>query len=186
LKNWEVESSDDGALGVEIDRRENSSDINSYSVVKAFAASRSGSFGRIRLCQNGPNDHGNNQLVLSAFEVFGVIARLPGDFLKACFPAEPVFPLTGAKFNDVISYVTARCGCHVHDRDVVEFTSSSNSDLARNAADVETHSEFRSEKKPGQWICLDFTTVTIEPKHYTVQSFYLKYWPVEGSVNEAS
>jgi hypothetical protein len=44
--------------------------------VKTFAISQSGSFGRIRLRQNGPNHEGNNCLVLSAFEVFGAVAGL--------------------------------------------------------------------------------------------------------------
>jgi hypothetical protein len=44
--------------------------------VKTFAVERGGSFRRIRLRQTGPNYHGENVLVLTAFEVFGEIAEL--------------------------------------------------------------------------------------------------------------
>jgi hypothetical protein len=44
--------------------------------VKTFAVARSGSFHWIRLRQTGPNHYGDNYLVLSAFELFGVLAGL--------------------------------------------------------------------------------------------------------------
>jgi hypothetical protein len=72
-----VEGSDDGASCTEIDRRENNSDLNGKLTVKTFAVSQSGSFGRIRLRQTGPNHRGNNHLVLNSFEVFGAVTGLP-------------------------------------------------------------------------------------------------------------
>jgi hypothetical protein len=64
------------ASGREIDRRENNNELNGKEVVKTFAVSRPGSFGRIRLRQTGLNHDGNNLLVLCAFELFGGIAAL--------------------------------------------------------------------------------------------------------------
>jgi hypothetical protein len=51
LKTWAVEDSDDGASPTKMDGREKNSDPNAPEVVKIFAVWRSGSFGRIRLCQ---------------------------------------------------------------------------------------------------------------------------------------
>jgi hypothetical protein len=77
LKSWAVEGSDDGASWTEIDRRENNSNLNlNATAVKTFAVARSGSFRRIRLRQTGPNHYGDNQLLLSAFELFGAVAGL--------------------------------------------------------------------------------------------------------------
>jgi hypothetical protein len=76
LKSWAVEGSDDGALWTEIARRENNSDLNGKNAVKTFAVSQSGSFRRIRLRQTGPNHNGDNDLTLSALELFGAVAGL--------------------------------------------------------------------------------------------------------------
>jgi hypothetical protein len=72
-----------------------------------------------------------------------------------------------------------KCGGRVHDKDVVEITASSVSGTAypRNAADLGNGSYFWSKHEPGQWICLDFKTLRIEPTHYTIRAgydFYLK------------
>jgi hypothetical protein len=82
---------------------------------------RSGSFGRIRLCQTGRNHRGNNRLVLSAFELFGAVAGLPDDFLKFCFPTAPVFAFTwgAVQRGDFVP------GGNVHDKGAVEITASS-------------------------------------------------------------
>jgi hypothetical protein len=191
MKSWAVEGSDDGASWTEIDRRENNSDLNGERDVKTFAICQSRSFGRIRLFQTGPNHRGNNCLILSAFELFGVVASLPDDFVKFCFPAVPVFPFTWATFNGVISYLMVKCGGNVHDRGVVEITASSilSIDYPRNSADLGTDSYFKSEDESGQWICLDFKALKIEPTHYTIQAGYddyLKSWVVEGSDDGAS
>jgi hypothetical protein len=185
LKSWAVEGSDDGDSWTEIDRRENNSDLNSEFALKTFAILQSVSFRRIRLRQTGPNHDDDNSLVLSAFELFGAVAGLPDDFVKFCFPTVPVFPFTWAPFNGIISYLTVKCGGNVHDLGVVEITSSSvfNTYSPRNAVslgDMETY--FYSKDEPGQWICLAFKAVRIEPTHYTIWSDSgLQSWAVEGS-----
>jgi hypothetical protein len=125
LKNLAVENSDDGASWTEIDRRENNSDLNREWAVKTLAVSRSGSFGRIRLRQTVPNHWGDNELALTAFELFETVAGLRDDFLKFCFPTAPMFPFTWGPFNGVISRLTAKCGGNVHDKGAVEITASS-------------------------------------------------------------
>jgi hypothetical protein len=86
----------------------------------------------------------------------------------------------------IISHLTAKCGDNIHDRGVVEIAASSVSgtQYPRNAADLESETLFQSESIPGQWICLDFKTLRIEPTHYTIRTGYLchlKSWAVEGS-----
>jgi hypothetical protein len=73
--------------------------------------------------------------------------------------------------SGIISYLTAKCGGNVHDTGVVEVIASSffGSFYTRNAAEFGGDSEFWSNDQPGQWICLDFKTIRIEPTHYTIQ-----------------
>jgi hypothetical protein len=77
---------DDGASSTEIDRPENNSDLNGEKAVKTFAVSRCVCFGKIRWWQTGPNHRGNNQLVLSAFNVFGPVAGLLQTVKSKCCP----------------------------------------------------------------------------------------------------
>jgi hypothetical protein len=61
---------------MEIDRRENNKDFNSWRTVKTFAIGRSRSFGRIRLHQTDKNHWDNSYLLVSAFENLRAIAGL--------------------------------------------------------------------------------------------------------------
>jgi hypothetical protein len=76
LKSWTVEGSEDDASWIEIDRRENNSDLNAPRAVKTLVVARSGSVRRIRLCLTGLNLMDGNHVILSAFEVFGAVAGL--------------------------------------------------------------------------------------------------------------
>jgi hypothetical protein len=76
LKSWVLEGSTDGNLWIEIDRRENNSDLNSSCALKTFSIARSDPVRVIRLRQIGPNHCNNNQLVCSSFEVFGSMVDL--------------------------------------------------------------------------------------------------------------
>jgi hypothetical protein len=75
-KSWAVEGADDGVSLTEIDWREDNSGRAGDEAVKAFAVSRSESFERIPLRQNGLNHNGNNSMVFTAFKVFGAVAGL--------------------------------------------------------------------------------------------------------------
>jgi hypothetical protein len=94
--------------------------------------------------------------------------------------------------SGIISYLTAKCRGNVHDRGVVEITASSvcSTNSPQNASNLENQDLcFCSEDKPGQWICLDFKTLRIEPMHYTIRTYligHLMSWAVEGSNEGAS
>jgi hypothetical protein len=101
------------------------------------------------------------------------------------------FPVTSNPLDGLISYLTAKCGGNVHDKGAVEVTASSvngSSFAPRNVTDLRTKLSFASDNKPGQWICLDFKELRIEPTHYTIQTSGwggyqcpLKSWAIEGS-----
>jgi hypothetical protein len=61
---------------MEIDRRENNSDLNAKLTVNTFAVARPGWFRRICLRQTSRNHDGNDYLSICAFEIFGAVARL--------------------------------------------------------------------------------------------------------------
>jgi hypothetical protein len=54
---------------------------------------------------------------------------------------------------------------------------------AKNVADESLNRTFCSKGEPGQWICWDFGQRRVRPTHYTITSYYLKSWIVEGSVD---
>jgi hypothetical protein len=77
----------------------------------------------------------------------------------------PVF-IARNKPEEAENRQVALCVGNVHDIGVVEVTASSASgtDYPQNAVDLEDNElVLFSEDEPGQWICLDFKTVRIEP-----------------------
>jgi hypothetical protein len=90
----------------------------------------------------------------------------------------------------IISYLTAKCGGNVHDRGVIEITASSNSDIARNAGEFGTDWFCWSEDGPGEFICLDYKTFSIESTHDTMRTLEygedLKSWVTEASDDAVS
>jgi hypothetical protein len=105
--------------------------------------------------------------------------------------------------DGIIAYLTRECGGNVHDKEVVEITSSTPfsedpSDAARNVADLQTLSYFWSDYRWGEdiphsrnnWICYDFKARKVVPTHYAIRSFsgepgcsHLKAWVVEQSMD---
>jgi hypothetical protein len=73
LKSWVMEGSSDGSAREEIDRREDNNDLNGSSFIKTFSISKSIECRFIRLRMIGPAHSGNNQLLLSALEIFGYL-----------------------------------------------------------------------------------------------------------------
>jgi hypothetical protein len=104
---------------------------------------------------------------------------------KSLKPVE--FPLPEAKSVDgIISYLTRKHGGNVHDRAIITMTSKSvysdhPRDAVRNAADFTSDSDFCSRDEPGQWVCWDFQEMRVRPTHYTIKSYKLKSWVVDGS-----
>jgi hypothetical protein len=104
--------------------------------------------------------------------------------------------------DGIIAHLTRECGGNVHDRAVVEVTSSSvycNDPrfAGGRAADLEEDSHFASRIHWGSgfvvhtrnnWLCYDFKERRIAPTHYTIRSnfgdrggWHLKSWVVETS-----
>jgi hypothetical protein len=122
--------------------------------------------------------------------------------------------------DGIIAHLARECGGNVYDRRVVDVTSGSfeketyganphswaydnRADLAaKNAADLETDSEFLSafclkkEDTPhmrNNWICYDFKERRIAPTHYTIHTnagypggLHLKVWLLETSTDGQS
>jgi hypothetical protein len=71
LKNWVLEGSTDSCAWIEIDHRENNSDLNSSCPLKMFSIARSDPVSLIPLRQIDPNHRNDNFLIFTSFEVFG-------------------------------------------------------------------------------------------------------------------
>jgi hypothetical protein len=114
--------------------------------------------------------------------------------------------------DGIIAHLTRECGGNVQDRNVVEITSGSFEKetegafynrpycAAKNAADLETSSEFRLAHRCNRsetvlhtrnnWVCYNFKERRIVPTHYTIRTddddhnhHHLKSWLVETSVD---
>ena len=75
LKSWVIEISKTGEEWIEIDRRVNTEDLNGGFNEKTYEVDKveDGEFRFIRLKMIGPNHSGTNDLICSAFEVFGAL-----------------------------------------------------------------------------------------------------------------
>jgi hypothetical protein len=147
------------------------------------------------------------RLALGTVPVSQVTADLRKEITGLRFKVEssgrqfiPLDPLSG-----IIAHLTRRCGGNVHDRGVVQITSSGTYEEARwcaamNAADLAVDSAFWSGHRwPGEnishsrntWICYDFRDWKIIPTHYSIRSYCggsvnshnLKSWIVETSMD---
>jgi hypothetical protein len=98
-----------------------------------------------------------------------------------------------APLEGIIAHLTRKCGGNVHDKQMVDVTSSSvyRTDpkfAAKNIADLKAKSAFTSSQLPDQWVCYDFKPHSVLPTHYSVRSFdgrphseHPKEWVLEGS-----
>jgi hypothetical protein len=96
-----------------------------------------------------------------------------------------------AESEGVISYLTKKCGGNVHEKGIVIITSKSvkNDDPQRSpqsVADLTSDAYFCSEGDPLQWIKWDFRDIRMRPTRYTIKSFRLKSWVVEGSLDDSN
>jgi hypothetical protein len=73
LKSWVVETSLDGTNWIEIDCKQNNSQLDDRNVTVRFEVSRSEECGFLRLVNIGRNHSGNDALVISALEIFGTL-----------------------------------------------------------------------------------------------------------------
>jgi hypothetical protein len=75
LKSWVVESSLDFVNWTEIDRKTDTQDFYGWEMA-SFPVSKSAECRFIRLTQTGKRHNGWDNLVINAFEVFGILLEL--------------------------------------------------------------------------------------------------------------
>jgi hypothetical protein len=198
-KSWIVEGSIDGSNWTEIDRRTDNADFKKSTNTASFPISNPVDCRFIRLSQTDRNHKGKYCMgELYLVEFFGTLSGTfehPASDRAADSPKQPKslnrveVPMVRAKSLDgILSYLTTKHGGHVHEKGIVTITSKSflGDDplhLAKNAADFTYDWGFCSKDEPGQWICWDFGEMGIRPTHYTMKSYSLKSWIVEGSID---
>jgi hypothetical protein len=108
-------------------------------------------------------------------------------------PPELKFPLRNVKALDgIISYLTRKHGGNVHDKGIVTITSKSvasdhPSRPVRNVADFSKAfiaNAFLSQSEPDEWVCWDFHEMRVRRTHYAINSYLLKSWVVESSLDD--
>ena len=126
-----------------------------------------------------------------------VVFRHTNSTLKRYNQRGTLIGYTGSNSLDgIIRYLSNACGGNVHDKGVVEITSSppcssSAGHAAKNVADVTVDSYFHSNDSANQFVCYNFKDKTIIPTHYSIRSHYssspgnhnLKSWVVETSTD---
>jgi hypothetical protein len=75
LKSWLVETSADGKSWREIAREEDNEQLNGKGFTGTFAVAGGGGCCFIRLVQIGRNHWGDDQIWISAWEIFGALAE---------------------------------------------------------------------------------------------------------------
>ena len=83
------------------------------------------------------------------------------------YPTREINPL----FDGIINYLTRECGGNVHDKGIVNITSSSEDGLhePKHVADFRNAYWFVPKKEPCGWICYDFKERRVIPTSFTVQ-----------------
>jgi hypothetical protein len=70
-KSWTIEVSLDGETWIEVDRREDATELNAASAVALFEVKKTQHAKCVKLVNIGENHYGDDSLMLSAFELFG-------------------------------------------------------------------------------------------------------------------
>jgi archaellum component FlaC len=88
----------------------------------------------------------------------------------------------------IIWLLTVRYGGNVHEKQVVNVTSSSVccSTLPSTVADWSTDTRFHTKTEAPQWICYDFKDRTVQITHYSIRStdaWYPRSWVLEGGID---
>jgi hypothetical protein len=77
LRTWSFEGSvDGGQTWIEMDHRENDTQMNKLAAVVTYEVKAPSTVQMIRIRQTGKESHGNDHLLMSAFEVFGQLTNL--------------------------------------------------------------------------------------------------------------
>ena len=202
-KSWVLEGSQDGRGWEIIDVQENSDALNGKSVRRYFPISSvRTSYRFVRLRQTAKNHMGNDYLTFSHFEVYGTISGEQAPINNAIqalgVDASAQVPVTGTylylydadrPFNGIIKHSTCECGGNVHQKGVVNITSSSIADgnPPYNAADLGTSSFFLSANESNPYITYDFRTRSVNLTSYSIASSKApKSWVLEVSNDQSS
>jgi hypothetical protein len=97
-------------------------------------------------------------------------------------------PMRHAESLDgIIAYLTSKHNGNVHKKQIVTITSASQH-INTPAATADFHWDygFISADAPGQWVCWDFRGMRVRPAGYTIQSYWLGSWVLEGSLDGES
>ena len=172
-RSWVLEVSNDGSEGSweVVDSRENNSDLNGKQETRNFeiSAAPSEAFRFVRLRQTGRNHERSDYLWISALELFGTLTggmprpiAAPGEF-----PFYEMQPLNG-----IVAHLAPECDGNVHEKGVVSVTASSfmSGDKPENVIDLESRSEFCSNRSPNSWICYAFGERRVTPTSYSIRS----------------
>jgi hypothetical protein len=83
LKSWLIQTSTDGKSWREVACEEGNEQLNGKRFTCTFPVARSGACRFIRLVNMGKNHHGSDQLVISAWEIFGSLIESPAESFDA-------------------------------------------------------------------------------------------------------
>jgi hypothetical protein len=76
LKSWRVDGSTDGTMWFKVDERTERADLDNRGALQTFPVTISDEFRFIRLVLTGPNWSSQNEICISAFELFGLVRCL--------------------------------------------------------------------------------------------------------------
>jgi hypothetical protein len=90
--------------------------------------------------------------------------------------------------DGIIFYLTRKHRENVHNKGIVAIKASSVAldGPLRTLADLTTTLSFQSLPGRGEWVCWDFHEMRVRPTHYTIRTFLLKSWVVEGSLDSVN
>jgi hypothetical protein len=178
LKSWVLETSLEGVIWTEIDRRTSSDELYGRVCEYHIPYFKSVDFRFIRLTQTGKNQDGVDLLRFCAFDFFRV--------LNVPFPLQTPTNLCG-----IITYLTAKHRHHLLDQNKLTITAKSTYNTSpvnavTNLLAMNTRSDFWSKDAPGQWVSWDFHQMGIRLTHYAIKtsvSHQPRSWVIEVSVD---
>ena len=192
LKSWVIEVSEDGIDWKEIDRRDDNDELNDRLAVGVFEVRDKIESRYLRLRQTGKNHGGNDYLLLSSFEIFGVLREPISICNGARFAvfAGIDFEVGKDLFDGIFAELYRECGCkNIFDEGLVSVTG--NGFDVEHSARCSTHATwnaFQSVNAPDQSICYDFKERRISTSSYSILTHatsrngrHLKSWVIEVS-----
>jgi hypothetical protein len=100
------------------------------------------------------------------------------------------FEFRNSAFSGILSHLTHKFGGNVHEKGIVEITSSGDGGNNKpwQVANHGWNSYWISQNVPNSWICFDFKQNSVSLKNYTLKTnaggpggYHLREWVIEGS-----